>query len=601
MKIDMSTLRAVREALPLLWAELDKFTKRHLAWSVALMILVAVLTALVPVAMKLLVDSFAQRMPSKPNPFLTPMVLIGAFVLSNYLSRSVGELRTWAYATATQRVRMRLSARLFRHILKLPLSSHLERGSGSVSHVLAQGLSGYQTLLQHVLFTFLPVVIELAAVTMVLVQLKYASYLAIFAISALLYLAAFIHGAEQIAEPARAANSSYVEAHALLTDSLLNYETVKYFTSEDEVSRRYEEALGRSENHLVGLNLARMYNGQLTALIFGLSLGVTIVCAGYQVLADTMTVGGFLLMYTYATRLLQPIETAGTAVRDLSQATAGFEKMLQILRESPEADRIEYAASAEVRGELRFENVNFSYSGQAQPILQDVSFDVWSGQTVAIVGLSGSGKSTLIRLMFHLFSLNSGRILLDGVPIAQLPLKQLRRSIGVVPQDTVLFNRSIGENIGVGRPGCEQAEIEDAAKLAQLHDFIMSMPQGYATKVGERGVKLSGGQRQRVSIARAALKRARILVFDEATSSLDSRTEAEILRNMHSLARASTTLVIAHRLSTVAHADQIVVLSDGVIVERGTHTELLARNAHYATMWREQHTAKPGTQQTAAA
>jgi ATP-binding cassette subfamily B protein len=400
----------------------------------------------------------------------------------------------------------------------------------------------------------------------------------------------FWYSAYTIMAAARAASDSQVNATAVMTDSILNYETVKYFTAESVVQARVSQALTQTEDGWVGFYRRYAYNGLGVATIFAGFLGVTILYAAHEVQGGRMTVGSFVLVNTYMLQVVRPVEMLGYAMQSLSQGMAFLGKMFEIFREKPEplsTGDIAPAGGGSGAGRLDFEAVGVSYRSD-RVILNDVNFTLPAGKTLGVVGGSGAGKSTLVRLLVRLIEPDTGRILLDGTSIGDLPLSTVREAIAVVPQDTVLFNDTIGYNIAFGKAGSTQAEVEHAARLAHLHDFIMSLPEGYDTRVGERGVKLSGGEKQRVSIARAAIKRPRIYVFDEATSSLDSNTEREILRNLREISRFSTTVVIAHRLSTVVHADEIVVLEGGTIVERGSHAALLRQNGRYASLWEAQ-------------
>jgi ATP-binding cassette subfamily B protein len=465
---------------------------------------------------------------------------------------------------------------------------HLERKTGAIAQTAEQGLRGYDLFVTHLVYTVIPVIVEFVAVTLVMLHFNHASYLLIFGVAALAYVIAFYRWARAIQEPSESITSALIESGAVLNDSLLNAETVKYFDAEKVVARNFDKALAKTES--AGLRFFNRYaaHGILVALIFASSLGVSLLCATRDVLQGAMTAGDFVLINMYVMRLVQPLELLGFAVRDIAQGLAYLGAMLRLFKERAEESGGRPAASIESKGELRFENVTFSYR-PSKLVLRDVSFCVPAGKTTAIVGMSGSGKSSLIRLMFRLYEPNSGRILLDGMPISQMSLAFVRRAIAIVPQDTVLLNASINANLSLARVGCTRFEVEDAARVANLHDFIMGLPEEYETEVGERGLKLSGGERQRVAIARAVLKQPRIAVFDEATSSLDSRTEREILRNLGALSKRCTTLVIAHRLSTVTHADEILVLSHGVVVERGTHDALRASGGHYARLWDAQH------------
>ena len=584
-----AALQTLREAVQLFWTVADGYAKRRLLLALALVALGALFAALTPIALKLVVDSLAAPQ-SGGALVLAPLALVLAYSLGQYLTRCSTELRMMLHGHAEQRVRRHIGRRLFEHLVRLPLRFHLERKTGAIGETAEQGIRGYQLLLQHCVYTILPVSIELLVVGVVLVHFGHAIYLVILAVSAVAYVVAFYHGAGAVKESAEGVSTSHIEAHAVLTDSLINHETVKYFDAEPVVCHRYDVALGRTESAWRRFFSRRAVNGLMVATIFAVSLGVSLAYAAQDVARGAMTVGDFVLVNAYIVRLVQPLEMLGYAVRDIAQGLAFLGSMLKLFREKREGESSRSPSDARAtRGELVFEDVSFSYR-QERAILRNVSFTVAAGRTVAVVGVSGSGKSSLIRLLFRLYEPDSGGIVLDGVPVTDMTLSAVRQAIAVVPQDTVLFHDTIANNIGFGRYGSTHPEIEEAARLANLHDFVVGLPEGYETLVGERGLKLSGGERQRVAIARAALKRPRIFVFDEATSSLDSRTEREILRNLVDLSSHSTTLVIAHRLSTIVHADEILVLDRGVIVERGTHDELRARNGHYATLWNAQQT-----------
>lgn len=583
--------RTLREALQLLRSVADRYAKRRLLLALALVAGAALLAALTPIALKLAIDALAGS--GRGGGYAAPVALILLYVAGQYLVRSFTELRVLMHGQAEQRVRRDIGRRLFEHLVRLPLSFHLERKTGAMGEIAEQGLRGYQLLLMHIVYTIVPVAVESAVVAIVLLQLNHGDYIAILALTATAYVFAFERGAAQIQDPARTISNAHIDAHAVLTDSLLNYETVKYFDAEPLVCHRYDRALGRTESAWRQFFRRRAANGLLVATIFVVSLGISLVYAAQDVSRGMMTVGDFVLVNAYVVRLAQPLEQLGFAVRDISQGLAFLQRMLELFRERRESDEAALVGAAmDMRGELEFDKVSFAYQRE-RTVLGNVSFRVPAGRTVAVVGVSGSGKSSLIRLLFRLYDPGSGRILLDGVPISQMSLSAVRQAIAVVPQDTVLFHDTIANNIGFGRNGATFAQIQEAARIAHLHEFIVGLPEGYETIVGERGLKLSGGERQRVAIARAALKRPRIFVFDEATSSLDSRTEREILRNLLEVSSRCTTLVIAHRLSTVIHADEVLVLDRGVIVERGTHAELRTRGGHYAALWQAQQGSCP--------
>jgi ABC-type transport system involved in Fe-S cluster assembly fused permease/ATPase subunit len=577
---------ALRTTFKLIWAESDAFARRQLAFSFLLLLVGSVLSATYPVIYKLTIDAFTIGV--NPAALIGPGLLVTGLVATNYaLGLSMG-LRQFVHGLGVQRINRLISNRLFGHLVRLPLRYHLERKTGAIGATINQGLSGCQTLLQHAVFTFLPVTIEFIAITVVLMHFEHSAYLGILLVSAVAYGWTFWRAAKQIAPPSRAVSDAHVEAQATLTDSLLNYETVKYFHAERAICSKYDDKLDTREQ--AWRRVLRMKAGQSAVLntIFAASMGTSLGYAGWEVLRGTMTIGDFVLINTYVARLVAPLESLGLAARDASQALAYLEKMLDMFREVPEQSEGRKRTDVQnPSGSVAFENVTFSYK-EGRATLKDVSFEVAAGRTLGIVGSSGSGKTSIIRLLFRLYEPNSGRILMDDAPISEMPLEELRSAIAVVPQDTVLFNDTIANNIRFGKPDASAEEIEAAARLAHLHELICRMPDGYDTKVGERGLKLSGGEKQRVAIARAALKRPRIYIFDEATSSLDSRTEQEILQNLIDVARTSTTIVIAHRLSTVAHADQIVVLERGEIVEAGSHSELLGVNGAYRALWQAQ-------------
>jgi len=568
----------------LIWSDATRFVKVRLATVLSLVVSASVLTAVGPIALKLVVDGFTGETRGRPLP---PVLLIGLYVLSQWLARTIGEIRGLVYARAERRLFRTVSERLFAHLMQLPLRFHLERQTGAVGQTLENGLQGYQMILHHLVFTILPVSAELATIVLVLTRLAQPIFLGLFCGALVCYVVAFAYAARAVSRAAKTAAAARVAANAAMTDSILNYETVKYFTAESIVQEKVSQALARTEVEWVGFYRRYAVNGLGVATIFGSFLAATALCAAHEVQAGRMTVGDFVLVNSYMLQLVRPVEMLGYAMQGLSQGVAMLDKMLALFREVPESQRADDCRPLRGAGTLEFEAVSLSYTPD-RPVLKDVSFRVPAGKTLGVVGASGSGKSTVVRLLVRLLEPDEGRILLDGVPIASMSLRALRQAIAVVPQELLLFDETIAYNIGFGKQGATQDDIEKAAKLAHLHEFILSLPQQYNTRVGERGVKLSGGEKQRLSIARAAIKQPRIYVFDEATSSLDSISERGIIRNLQDLSRFSTTLVIAHRLSTVVHADEIAVLERGTIVESGTHAALLRRSGPYATLWRAQ-------------
>jgi len=579
------SMASLREVIGLIWTDATGFVRLRLVVALLLIMAASAMTALGPVALKLVVDGFAGQGSAAG---VSAVTLIGLYVLSQWLARTVGEIRGLVYARAERRMSRMLSERLFAHVMRLPLRFHLERQTGAISQTLDNGLNGYQMVLHTLVFTILPVATELGTIVFVLSRLNQPAFLGLFAGAIVAYAVVFWYSAFTIMAAAKAASDSQINATAVMTDSILNYETVKYFTAESVVQERVSRVLTQTEDGWVGFYRRWAYNGLGVATIFAGFLAVTILYAAHEVQAGRMTVGSFVLINTYMLQVVRPVEMLGYAMQSLSQGMAFLEKLFDIFREKPEPFVVsDMSPTGAGVGKLDFEAVGVAYRSD-RVILRDVNFTLPAGKTLGVVGGSGAGKSTLVRLLVRLIEPDTGRILLDGISIGDLPLSTVRQAIAVVPQDTVLFNDTIGYNIAFGKAGSTQAEIEHAARLAHLHDFIMSLPDGYDTRVGERGIKLSGGEKQRVSIARAAIKRPRIYVFDEATSSLDSHTEREILRNLREISRFSTTLVIAHRLSTVVHADEIVVLEGGTIVERGSHSALLHQSGKYAALWQAQ-------------
>lgn len=590
-------------ALSLVRGQADRFVVGRLTVALLLVFVSAALAALAPIALKFAIDALGTGNPKAidlpalsgaglitTSIILGPVMLVGIYLACLWASRSFGELRWFLYGTADRRLQRGLSRKLLDHIIKLPMNFHLNRSTGGINQTLVQGLSGYSIILNHAIFTVLPVIVEVAIIAVVLSVFFSGAFLVILGVSVLAYAAAFAIGVKQIIGPIRAASASQIASYANLTDSLLNSETVKYFGAEAVVGERYDQALKTSEGHWARFYWRKSSNGLLVAAVFAGSLGAALFLGARQVAAGQMTVGDFVLVNAYMLQIVRPMETLGAAFRDLTYGAAFIEKMTAVMARTPEhsvGPPSGTNTAAIGSGEISFHDVSFSYLPE-QPVLRDISFTAQPGKTTGIVGGSGAGKSSMIRLLMRLYDLDSGEIRLNGISTSSLTLAEVRGAIAIVPQETVLFNDTISYNIGFGRQGATQAEIEQAARFAEIHNTILSMPNGYETMVGERGLKLSGGEKQRVSIARAALKHPQLFVFDEATSSLDSKTEQGILDNLIAVARGTTTIIIAHRLSTVRHADQILVLDKGRIAERGSHDVLLAQHGLYASMWHTQ-------------
>ena len=574
----------LREVIALIWSEADRFVKIRLAAALLLTLIASALIGLGPVALKLVVDRFAGDVKTSTVPVA---LVIGLYVLSQGLARSVGEIRALFYAGAEQRMVRTLSERLFTHVMKLPLRFHLDRQTGAVTQTLTNGIQGFMVVLHTLMFGTLPIAVELATIVVVLSRLDQPVFLLFFSGAMVCYSVLFAFAARRTQKAAKSGSAAQIDANAAMTDSILNYETVKYFAAETVVQRSVRGALVRTEAEWVRFSRQFAVNGLYVSTLYTAFLGLTVLYAARETEAGRISIGTFVLMNAYVLQIVRPVEMLGSAVQTLSHGMANLHKMFELFREKSEELAKGDSAALTGPGALEFSKVSVSYRAD-RAILKEVSFRAPAGRTLGIVGHSGSGKSTIVRLLTRLIEPDSGRILLDGVQISEVSLTRLRESIAVVPQDTILFNDTISYNIAFGKAGSTREEVEAAARLAHLHDFIMTLPKGYETRVGERGVKLSGGEKQRVSIARAVIKQPAIYVFDEATSSLDTRTEREIMQSLRDISFHRTTLVIAHRLSTVVYADHIVVLDAGSIVEQGTHEALLEQNGRYAALWRAQ-------------
>lgn len=581
-------LRAIRSVLPYLWPADDVSMRVRVVLSVCVLLLTAALNALVPVLFAYAVDELT---PAGTDPIVAaPVALLLAYGLVHWFSRALNELRWILFGPLEQRVRRKVGLAVFDHLHTLSLRYHLSRRTGMLSRVQERGLEAIADLLFEVVFVIAPLLTEIVVITAVLLGKFEIHFAAIMVVTLSLFLSAVVLGSERLRRYQRPAVIKAAEAHGKALDSLMNYETVKYFGNEAYVSDRYDGELAEVERLTVRSLVVRSLMGVGQMTVLGAGLVAIVVLAGREVAAGTMTVGAFVLINTYLLQLVRPLERLGNLYRSIKQALIDLEQMMCIFDEKPEVvDAPDAASLPDGPGEIVFDNVHFAYDPR-RPVLKGVSFHVPAGRKVALVGPSGGGKTTVGRMLFRFYDPSEGTVRIDRRDIRTLTQASVRAATGVVPQDTVLFNESIRENIEFGRPGASEEDVVAAAKLAQIHDFIARLPDGYDTVVGERGLKLSGGEKQRVSIARAVLKRPRIYLFDEATSALDSHTEQAIQQSLREVSRGTTTVVIAHRLSTVVDADQILFIEDGEVVERGSHLQLLAAGGRYAALWeRQQH------------
>jgi ATP-binding cassette subfamily B protein len=535
----------------------------------------------VPLVMKQIVDA----LDSRQAVLVLPLALLAMYGVLRLSTTLFAELRDIVFVRVAKRAIRRVAMQVFRHLHSLSLRFHLERQTGGLTRDIERGTRGISTLLNYMLFSILPVILEFGLVAAVLIAKFDWRFIAVTIVAVAVYMAFTIVVTEWRMDFRRRSNELDSKANTRAIDSLLNYETVKYFNNEEWEARRYDENLRKYESAEVKneASLGVLNIGQ--SAIIAVAVTLLMILAARGVVAGTLTLGDLVLVNGLLIQLYIPLNFLGMVYREVKQALTDMDRMFRLLEVNREVqDRPGARDLPPGEASVRFEHVDFSYDPRRQ-ILFDVSFEIPAGKTVAVVGHSGSGKSTLSRLLFRFYDVSGGRITIDGRDLREVTQVSVRAAIGIVPQDTVLFNDSIYYNIAYGDPEASRKRVIDAAKAAHIHDFIESLPAGYDSPVGERGLKLSGGEKQRVAIARAILKNPRIFIFDEATSALDSRAEKAIQVELDRIARGRTTLVIAHRLSTVVDADQILVMDHGRIVERGAHAELLALNGAYAQMW----------------
>ena len=568
--------QTIRSLLPYLW---------EFKWRVVIALGLLVLAKLANVSVPLVLKEIIDALDSSHAVLAVPVFLVIGYGVLRLFSTLFGELRDAVFAKVTQRAIRRVALQVFEHLHSLSLRFHLDRQTGGVSRDIERGTRGIGFLLNFMLFNILPTLLEIGLVAAILFSKYNIWFAAITFVTLLIYIAFTLFVTEWRMVVRRSMNDLDSKANSRAIDSLLNYETVKYFGNEQYEARRYDENMRHWEVAAVRNTTSLAYLNAGQSFIVAIGITALMLLAADEVVKGTMTLGDLVLVNVFMIQLYMPLHFLGFVYREIRHALADMEKMFSLLHEHREiADAPDAQVLPAGKAEVRFEQVSFGYAPDRQ-ILFDVSFAIPEGDTVAVVGASGAGKSTLSRLLFRFYDVQRGRILINGRDVREVTQSSLRASIGIVPQDTVLFNDTIYYNIAYGRPDATRDEIIAAAQAAHIHNFIESLPQGYETTVGERGLKLSGGEKQRVAIARAILKNPAILIFDEATSALDSKSEKATQAELRTIARNRTTLVIAHRLSTVVDADQILVMDRGRIVERGSHRELLAQNRIYAQMW----------------
>jgi ATP-binding cassette, subfamily B, heavy metal transporter len=574
---DWQTLRAL---LPYLWAY-----KGRVLFALACLLAAKLATVSVPILLKEMVDRLSPASASVAGLLVVPVGLVVAYGLLRLSTSLFTELREFFFVNVTQAAMRTLALKTFRHLHSLSLRYHLERRTGAVTREIDQGIRGISSLISFTLYSILPTLIEITLVVAYLVWHYEAWFAVIVGISLTMYIAFTVGVTNWRTIVRRRWNELETKAHSRAVDSLLNFETVKYFGNEDYEARRYDETLAASQRTAVMSQQSLNVLNAGQQLIIAIALTLILWRAAVGVVAGRMTIGDLVLVNAFMIQLYIPLNFLGVIYREIKQSLTDMDRMFSLLDQNREiADAPNARPLVVQRAEVRFSQVDFAYD-QRRQVLHEVDFAIPGGTTTAVVGHTGSGKSTLARLLFRFYDVGAGAVKIDGQDVRTVTQASLRAAIGIVPQDTVLFNDTVEYNIAYGRPGAGRDEVVAAARAAHIHDFIESLPDGYATLVGERGLKLSGGEKQRVAIARTLLKDPAILVFDEATSALDSRTERVIQNELESISRTRTTLVIAHRLSTIVHADQILVMDHGRIVERGSHADLLQRHGAYAAMW----------------
>ncbi|WP_077284687.1 ABCB family ABC transporter ATP-binding protein/permease [Cognaticolwellia aestuarii] len=560
--------------------------KARIFFALACLVMTKVASVYLPFILKDIVDVLDSQQENRI--YLVPFALVAAYGLVRLTIVIFAEIRDTLFGRVTERAIRRIGLKVFQHLHKLDLDFHLNRQTGGLSRDIDRGTSGINFLMRFMIFNIIPTLIEIVMVVGILL-VNYGIWFALITLSSIvLYVGYSVYATDWRTRFIREANKADSSSNTRAIDSLLNYETVKYFTNEAYEASAYDSQLASWEQAKMKnrLSLFALNGGQ--ALIISCSMTAMLALAAYQVTYEKMTLGDFVLINAFMMQLFIPLNFLGFVYREIKGSLANIEQMFELMLKKPKVEDNENADVLSLsQAEINFEAVSFAYDAK-RPIIKNISFTIKSGQKVAVVGESGSGKSTLVKLLFRFYDCDSGKITIDGQNIRQVTQHSLRKNIGIVPQDTVLFNDTLFANVHYGEPNADSEKVHHAFKMAHLSDFVARLPDGIDTIVGERGLKLSGGEKQRVAIARTILKNPRILVFDEATSSLDSQSEQAILTAIKEVAEHRTSLVIAHRLSTIVDADNIIVMQQGEIVEQGTHQGLLAQKGYYYTMWQLQ-------------
>jgi ATP-binding cassette subfamily B protein len=586
--MSQSTLqRTINLLTPFLWPKDKKGMKARVVIAVSCLFLAKAANVGTPPILGYAVDSLTELSEGINVYMLIPLALIVSYGIARIAALGFGELRNAIFSKVAQNAITQLTLNTFKHLHSLSLQFHLGRQTGAISKFIDRGTKGVNFLLTYVLFNVIPTIIEIFLVAGILAFVYGWKYALITLITISLYILVTFTVTQWRLQFRRRMNAADNAVSTKLIDSLLNFETVKYFNNEEHEYKRLDESLQEYEKESVNNQYSLSYLNIAQTVVIMTGITIMLVMSAFDIREGSLTIGGFVVINAYMLQLYQPLNFFGTVYREIRQSLTDMENLFTLWEEKPNLTDSDQSASKTNQASIRFENVSFDYD-ERRTIIENISFEVPDGKKVALVGPTGAGKSTISRLLFRFYDPKQGAIFINNENIKDISQSSLRKMIGVVPQDTVLFNDTIYYNISYGNPEASEEQIYEAARSADIHNFVIGLPDGYQTLVGERGLKLSGGEKQRVAIARAILKNPSIFFFDEATSALDSTTEKEIQKNLQTISQNRTTLVIAHRLSTAADADEILVLEHGQITERGTHDELLRRNGKYAEMWNKQ-------------